>query len=233
MSAAAGTRVPPSLAVHWVKNNILAAFVSAAGSVCIYGIRLETGGIYTEIGREAFAVLLVCAIVLWTFAGAIGGFLTGAVLQRIAPSLPVRTWIALHVVLAVLAGLGSELAAMLSHFGRIRARGVADVSTGDMLLAGFVVGAVVGVAVGGLQAVVLRKAALGTAAWFAWSIVAFAIGVSLFGNANLWETGGGFAGELTQEAVVFLRDVIISLIMLPALQRLRNRMLSAAGQLFA
>jgi hypothetical protein len=155
------------------------------------------------------------------------------VLRRIVPSLPASTWIALHAVLAVLGGLRSEMSAMVSRLGRLAAGGVTDVSTGEILLAGCLVGAVVGVAVGGLQALVLRKAALGTGAWFAWSIVAFAIGVSLFGNENLWQTGGGLGGELTKDAIVLLRDVTISLLMLPALRRLGNRLLSTASHHFA
>jgi len=87
--------------------------------------------------------------------------------------------------------------------------------------------------VGGLQALVLRKAAFGTGAWMAWSTGAFAIAVAFFaGSASLWDTGGGLAGELANQAVALLAAVIISLVMLPALRRLRDPMLSKAGSYF-
>jgi hypothetical protein len=113
MPAVAETRVLPSIAVHWVRNTILAALVSAAVSLCIYGVTLVTGRADSASGLGAFVVLHACAVVLWAFAGAAGGFLTGAVLRRIVPSLPASTWIVLHAVLAVLGGLGSEMSAMV------------------------------------------------------------------------------------------------------------------------
>ena len=89
-----------------------------------------------------------------------------------------------------------------------------------------------GAAIGGLQALVLRKAALGTSAWVAWSVVAFVVAVLLVASSGkLWETGGGFAGELATQAVALLGYAIVSVVMLPALRRLRDP-LSTAGQHF-
>jgi hypothetical protein len=51
------------------------------------------------------------------------------------------------------------------------------------------------------------------------------------GSGKLWETGGGFAGELANQAVAFVAYVIVSVVMLPALRRLRDP-LSTAGQHF-
>ena len=64
-------------------------------------------------------------------------------------------------------------------------------------------------------------------------MVAFIVAVLLIaGSGKLWETGGGFAGELATQAVAFLAYVIISVVMLPALRRLRDPLLSAAGPHF-
>ena len=53
------------------------------------------------------------------------------------------------------------------------------------------------------------------------------------GGASLLGRGDGLAGELANQALVFLAAVIISVVMLPALGRLRDRMLSRAGSYFS
>ena len=173
-------------------------------------------------------IVHVFAIALWAVSGSAAGLFTGAVLRRIIPIFPIWIWITLHAVIAVVAGLGSAAIAIMSS----AAKGIVDVSVGEKLLAGFLVGTVIGVAVGGVEALVLRKVAIGAGRWFACSIAAFAIAVSLFGNARLWETGGGFAGELAHNAITFLGAMTISLVMLPAVRHLRDPLMSKASPHF-
>lgn len=220
----------PSIAVAWVKNNTLAAVISAIASLAIYGVRHATGIADAEAGDLAAIVILFgVAIILSALAGAAYGVLTGAVLQRIVPMLPVKPWIAVNAGMAVVAAVLSEISLILlpgTPAGD-------DVSLEEILVAGLVVGGILGVVIGALQAQVLRQAALGASAWVAWSVVAFIVAVLLVaGSGKLWETGGGFAGELANQAVAFLAYVIISVVMLPALRRLRDP-LSTAGQHFS
>ena len=230
MPAIADAPATPSIAVYWVKNNTLAAIVSGAVSLCIYGVRHATGAADADAGFGAIVIFYATATILWVFSGSADGLLTGAALQRVVPLLPARIWIGLHASIAVVVGVGSELGFMISSGDT---KGSDDVSMGGMLLFGFILGAVIGAVVGGLQALVLRMVALGTGAWIAWSTAAFAIAVPFFaGIASLWETGGGLAGELANQAVAILAAVIVSLVMLPALRRLRNPMLSTAGRYF-
>jgi hypothetical protein len=227
MPATADARVTPAIAAYWVKNSILAALISAAVSLCVYGMRHATGVADADAGFGAILIFYATATVLWAFSGSADGLLTGAVLQRLVPLLPARIWIGLHASIAVVVGVGSELGLVNSSGDT---KGTDDVSTGEMLLVGFILGAVIGAVVGGLQALVLRKVAFGTGAWMAWSTLAFAIAVSFFaGSASLWDTGSGLAGELANQAVAFFAAVIISLVMLPALRSLRDPLLSRAG----
>jgi hypothetical protein len=230
MPTIADARATPSIAAYWVKNSILAAVISVAVSLCVYGVRHATGAADADAGFGAIVIFYATATILWAFSGSADGLLTGAVLQRVVPLLPARIWIGLHASIAVVVGVGSERAFVISSDGP---KGADDVSTGEMLLVGFILGAVIGAVIGGLQALVLRKVAFGTGAWMAWSTVAFAIAVAFFsGSASLWDTGGGLAGELANQAVAFLAAVIISLVMLPALRRLRDPLLSTAGRHF-
>jgi hypothetical protein len=231
MPATADARAMPSIAAYWVKNNILAAVISAAVSLCVYGVRQATGAADADAAPGAVAFLYATAAILWAFSGSADGLLTGAVLQRAIPLLPVRLWIGLHASMAVVVGAMAELGVMRASGDT---KGPDDVSMGEALVAGFVVGAIIGAVVGGLQALVLRKAALGTGAWMAWSTVAYAMALSLIAaGASLWDAGGGFAGELANQAVAFLAAVTISLVMLQALRRLRNPLRSTAAGYFS
>ena len=221
----------PPIAVHWVKNNVVAAVISAVASLCIYGMRQATGGADADAGLPATVILYATAIALWAFSGSVDGLLTGAVLQRVVPLLPARIWIGLDAAMTVAVGVGNELAFLTaSGDSRIADNG----SMGEVLMAGLVAGAAMGAVIGGLQALVLRKAALGTGTWIACTSAAFAIVLCVFAIAGrLWDTGGGLAGELANQAVAVLSSAIIALVTLPALRRLRSPLLSRAGQHFS
>lgn len=224
------TSIVSSISATWIKNNVLAAAVSAAASLAIYGVRHVTGVAGADAGFAGIAILFGVATILSALAGIAYGVLTGAVLQRIVPLLPVKSWIALNTGMAVAAAVLSEIGLILLP----STPATDDSSLGEVLLVGLIAGAVLGAAIGWLQALVLRKAALGASAWIAWSVVAFVVAVVLVaGSGKLWETGGEFAGELANQAVAFLAYVIMSVVMLPALRRLRDPLLSAAGPHFS
>jgi hypothetical protein len=231
MLATADTPARPSIAAAWIKNNLLAAAISGIASLAIYGVRQATGVADPEGGSlAALALLFGVAIILSAFAGIAYGVLTGAVLQRILPMLPVSAWIGMNTAMAVAAGVLSEIGLMLLP----ATPASDDASIAEMLLVGVIMGAVLGGAIGALQAVVLRKVALGTSDWITWSVVGFILAVLFVAvSGKLWETGGGFAGELVNQAVAFLGYVIVSVVMLPALRRLRDPLLSTAGPHFS
>jgi hypothetical protein len=231
MPASADTRAMPPIAVHWVKNNILSAVISAVVSLCIYGLRQATGAADADAGVGAIIFLYAAAAALWAFSGSAEGLLTGAVLQRVVPLLPAMTWIGLNAAMTVVVGVGNELAFVVASGD---ARAADDGSIGELLVVGLIAGAAIGAVVGGLQALVLRKAALGTGAWIACASAAFAIVLCVFTIVGrLWDTGGGLAGELANEAVSLLAAAITALVMLPALRRLRDPRLSMAGRYFS
>src|SRR5262245_48253411 len=152
MSVATGSPASPSIALHWVKNNVIAAVLSSVISLVLFGLRQATGAADADAGLVATAVVYFAAICLWSFYGAASGVLTGAVLQRIVPRLPVWTWIALHLAGAVLIGVANEFT---------QANGVRDKPPTDdetvlgLLLLGALMGAMLGALSGALEALVL------------------------------------------------------------------------------
>lgn len=229
MPAITDTRSLPPIAVHWVRNNVLAAIISAAGSLLFYGLRDATGAGDADVGFGVIVTVYVAWIGLAVFVGAVNGVLSGAVLQRILPLLPARTWIALQVMIAVVVAIMTGM----SLLGPPKAPAAAqDVSMLATLLGGSILGGIFGAAIGALEALVLRRAAFGTGAWITCSIIAYAVALSFFaGSAKLLEVGASFAGEFTSQVLYVVASVLAGLIMLPALRRLKTP-LSTAPQYF-
>jgi hypothetical protein len=224
----------PSIAAYWIRNSVLASILASLVSLAIYGMRHATGAVDADAGLGAIAIFYVAVTSLWALWGAASGILTGAVLQRVVPLLPARTWIALHAAIAVTAGVAGEMAISALSNEANDAADADDVSTEAMLLAALILGAVIGAVAGGLEALVLRRAALGTPTWVVCSIaaVAIAMAVSMGGATMLSETGSGFVRELAIQAGAFLGLVIAAPIMLPAIWRLKSRPLSTAAEYF-
>jgi len=220
----------PSVAAYWVKNNVLAAILAGIMSVCVYGVRQMTGAADGSAGSGAIAVLQVAAIVIWGLWGAASGVLTGAVLQRIIPRLPVWAWIALHAAGAAIVGVGLEM--LLLSVPRDPG-GVDDTSLFATLLLGLVTGAILGAVTGAAEALVLRRVATGTAIWVACSALGYAASWSfLVVSSNLLGLGTDFASELASDVLGVIGTFLMALIMLPALKRLRSAGLSAAARHF-
>jgi hypothetical protein len=223
-----------SIAAYWIRNSVLASILASLASLAIYGMRHATGAADADAGLGAIAIFYVAVTSLWALWGAASGVLTGAVIQRVVPLLPARTWIALHAAIAVVVGVASEMALNTLSNEVSDAADADDVPTEAIPVAAFILGAVIGAASGGFEALVLRRAALGTPTWIVCSMAALAIAMAVSGGGAvmLSETGSGFVRELMLQAVTFLGLVIAAPIMLPAIWRLKSRRLSNAAEYF-
>jgi hypothetical protein len=216
----------PSIAIHWIRNCILSALVALAASLLIYGARRATGAAAADAGLGAVVTCYVAVASLAALAGAADAVLAGAVLQRVVPFLPVRAWIALHVVVMVVIALGIEM--ILNLLPEDAETPSLDELPKDMvslLAGGALVGTAMGTVIGTLQSLVLRRAAEGTAMWIGCSIAALAVAMSVatVAMSALGEAGGGFLHEVAGQLCIFLGVVIGAPIMLPALRRLKSR----------
>lgn len=222
---AADARTMPSIAAHWIRNNVVAAIIFSVASLAIDGVSYAVGDVDTDSATSE--IVYIAMIVFPALAGIAYGMLTGAVLQRIIPRLPARMWIALQIVLAVVLGKAPLAASPGAASGN-------RLSEGTLLLAGTFMGAVIGTLIGAAEALVLRKAASGIRAWIGWSTVAQALVMTLFfGSVKLWETEPSFfTNELIRQALSFLGSMVSTVVMLLALQRLRDPLLMKAPDTF-
>jgi hypothetical protein len=215
--SATDTPAMPSIVVHWIRSNVLAAIILCVASAAIDGVGYAVGD---DGDTESAGIVYMAMIAFPALAGIAYGTLTGAVLVRITPRLPARMWIALQVVLAVVIGKASLVASAAAVGG-------GRLSEGILLIAGAFIGAVMGALVGGAEALVLRRAASGILMWIGWSMVAHALMMTLFfGGAQLWDTEPGFfMGELIRQVLSFLGSMVSTMVMLLALLRLRDPLL--------
>jgi hypothetical protein len=217
-----------SITVHWIKNNAIAALLSGLTSFLLYVLRNVTGAGETDAGFGAIAFMYLAATALWALYGGAGAVLSGAVLQRIVPHLPVWAWIALHVALMAAAGLVAE-ALQASP----RPPAVADSAIAATFISGLIMGGLLGGVSGALEAFVLRGVASGTGSWIAWSAIAIAVTWSLLVVvAKAWDLGSDFGDEVLSEILNILTTVLAAVLMLPALGRLRSKTLSNVPRYF-
>ena len=215
----------PTLAERWIKANIVAAIVSGVASFAIYGLKHAVGAAEQQAEFGALLALYIATIAFSGLAGAAGGVLTGAVLQRIVRRLPAWTWIALHAGMSIVVGVAVELMDT-SRSARASEAPALDPSVlpSSAVFGALIFGAISGTIVGGLEALVLRRAATGMAAWIKWSAAAFAAAwLLLVSGATLLPPGGGLSSELVNQALSFAAAVIVALLTLPALRQLQPR----------
>ena len=207
------------VAGQWIKAHVLAACIYAVASLSLYGLKQAIVANDPNLGYGAVLVFALAALILHGFSGAVEGVLTGAVLQRIAPALPRRTWIALYVAIGIVLAISAiaDLPAATNADSRVEA----NEPTSPFLL-GLIAGGIYGTIMGGLQALVLRKATHGLSIWIAWSAAAGVIIGLIWAMSPLrGQLSWGWKNELVDQATEVALLVLMSVVMLPAVFRLR------------
>lgn len=240
ISAATAMPMPesgPSVNRNWIKANTIAAAVYAViGMITFATDKLlglhdpATGMLFRGIGGAIAFVAMALPFVVYAV-------LTGAVLGERLPRFSRRGWIALHAAIGVFCGIA---VGVMTLFGSASNGAMPDLSSLKMMLLGmliiiFVFGPIFGAAIGGLQALVLRRAAAGSGAWVLWSTVATSVGVLLVVMLGamlivllLYNSGTDpakttFVEQLAMQAALFAGTVLGAVIMLPAVKRLTPR----------
>jgi hypothetical protein len=146
--------------------------------------------------------------------------LTGQVLRTNIPAFPQRAWTRLHLGIGLVIGFLGGLA-MMNH---------TDVETMDRseVAAVFafmlVLGAIAGVVFGGLQALVLRRAAQGMGIWIGLWVLAAALVFPVAGCVEMLFPGPrALKHEFITAGMTVIVGIISSVIMLPAVRRLRAK----------
>jgi len=198
----------------------MAAAIAVVLGLVAFGVRQLLGMPDPDAGFVAKAILLAAEVVLAAIALAVYANRTGAVLERKLPDFPTLTWVALHILVGIALGIFVALSEMSSAPTPYKApEGSLVVS---MAIGGMLAGAFIGAALGGLQALVLRKAAREIVVWIRWSALA---GTSFGGYALVLYIGSepALSNEILTQLISFAVSVVGGIVMLPAVHQLQPR----------
>lgn len=197
---------------RWIAANIVAA-------VAIVVAWLATVGVWELVGAETGGTILYYTLtaVLFGIAGLVAGVATGIALRSLVAALPMRMWVLLHVAIYFIPPALDLIWPPSSPPDDV------IFSTLAIFVIAPVAGAIIGVILGGLQALVLRRAAYGTKAWILWSAIGSGSGVlaATWIYANYLNDPS--APEWAAPVTLLAWDILRALFLLPALWALRPR----------
>ena len=212
----------PSPGAKWLKANFLVAItfpltVSLLPFVLNRTLPLDVVSVTTFSWLNAGLAFFVTVVNVAVYA-----ILTGSVLSQKLPAFSRRSWIAAHLAFAVAFGV---IMAIL-NFGPDGGRGSSPTGQHDtvnFLIGAFVVLPIIGVLLGGFQALLLRRAARGTLAWTAGFAIAFTtvfvLGPMVVGTAPI-----SFQSQVVTSIVANILSaamvMVMAILMLPAFNRL-------------
>ncbi len=211
-------RSPTDMGADWIKANAVAAAATFGLGIATFGLRQMLGLPDPDAGAFVKALQATAEVIAAVIGFAVYADRTGAVLHRKLPDFPPLTWNALHLLMGCGVGIVValiELRADTAPRENLGPSPIMSIAVGAMML-----GACLGAASGGLQALVLRKAAREVGDWIRWSALA---GTTLGGYALVLAISSD--QPLRDEVLTQLIGVAIAIgsgiVMLPALYRLQ------------
>ena len=210
----------PDLGSQWIAAILISAVVGFVMAMIAAVIRDAFDLTGPNAGVLATGVLFAVEIVAAVPSFAVYANRTAAVLRQKLPELPVLTWYALHVLLGVALGAVVALTEMGTEPTPYEPPET-SVAAG-LFVGGAIAGAVLGVTVGGLQALVLRKAARTVGMWVGWSALG-GTAFALFALALYIDTSLSLWYQLQTQLLGFAIAVVSGLALLPAVHRLQPR----------
>jgi hypothetical protein len=214
----------PSIGAEWIKANLLGALVNAAAQFGAYALSAHALSAAVTIGAPEAASRLTAYFVAVTAIVALGymllAFFTARVLRQMLPAFRTWYWLTLYAVFGLVMGVVTALSLPMS--GAPSGEPAAGEFAIIAALVAMIAYAVMGAGVGIVQAMVLFHAARGLGAWIGFSALAGISWIILYLTV-FYGPKAGLAREIASVASVFAIAVVSSVIMLPALHRLRSR----------
>jgi len=221
---AEGVDLPSDLRRRWVSANAAWALVSAGCGFAGYFLRAALDIESAETGSGARAFYIAAETVLSIVSFTVYARLTADVLRIILPALPWRSWIAVHAVIGLMFGL------LVGLVMAMPTEGTEPMDWSDLPFTAFVLvafaglGAAIGAAVGGVQALVLRQIAEGMGVWIKVSALSASVSsVLVLGAQIIAPQGNRLIEELIGEAAVVIAGIAAAVVMLYALANLRPK----------
>jgi hypothetical protein len=217
----------PSTGRNWVKANIIAALISAAASLAVLVVGHAFGEGKADAGVVARGIIVLTHVLASVATLAAYAVLAGAVLRQKLPRFPMRAWIVLHFAAGLLFGIYTGYGALepptdSNELTELASRFIVM----GILFGGPLLGAVFGLVVGSFHALIMRSAARGLGAWIGFSVIAGMLSLTAMmavAFTVLPPTLSDVMGEVLMLITAFLTEIIMAVVMLPAVARLTPR----------
>jgi hypothetical protein len=228
MSTALAVPLPQSrwsIGQQWIAAHIAAQLICFATAGAAYGIASLIGANDPAAGPALLKAALGLAVVTEVIFALASATLRGRVLRQVFPAFPMQLWV------FVVAGYILLFGALSGFSGTAAAPRSAPQFSAGFLLSGLAIisiaGAMMGLVVGTLEALVLRRAAQGAAYWVIWSAVAWSAGIALiFLAGGVMLTVGGLSPVtlvVLGAATKLLAGAVFGVLTLPALKHMQPR----------
>jgi len=198
--------------------------VSAACALAGIGARTILGAESSALTSPSRIAYAAFEILLNAMSFAAYALLIGSVLRLIVPALPRRLWLALHVMMGTVSGVGIGFS--FSEDGDSDPIDWSDIPTEAVIFVGLLftlAGALMGAIFGGVQAIGLRRVALGLSFWIGMAAVSGSVLLALLLAAFRFLPASILGSDVAVHSVGFLGGLASAFVMLPALRRLRPR----------
>ena len=211
----------PAIGSQWIKANAIGGVINLAVTFVAFVVGRVLG--VSEAGTSGVlqAGFVVAAAAALAFGLFVLGYLSGIVLRTKLPAFPMRNWLALYVILGVIFGLISAYAWLTPETPEDIDPVDTDIVLG-LALGAAIAGIAISAAVGSLQALILRPAAVGLGVWIGCCAIAGVL-FALIVPAVIYGPQSGFAQEFVIELVTLVVTILAAVILLPAVNRLRPR----------
>jgi hypothetical protein len=211
-------RSQPDIKSEWISAIVTSAVVGFVMGVIAYAVRQLFGLTSPDAGFLATLLLFVTEIATAVPSFAVYANRTGAILRRKLPAFPTLTWYALHVL------LGVALGTIVAYLERGMEPAAFDPPTRSMVMqtvfGGIMSGAIIGAAVGGLQALVLRQAARAVGIWIGFSTLG-CTALGLFALSLYIPGDHSIASEILTLGLGGIIAMVAGVTLLPAVHRLQ------------
>lgn len=239
MHASADTLPMPgtgtSMGAKWIKANLLVAILLPLTAALLPFVLNRIPGM--PLASSTAMSWLNAALGFFVVAAnlTVYAILTSSVLGEKLPAFSRRAWIATHLALATVLGLGL---AMLNSQPGTGSRSGSESEWSELLTASggrsdwidFLIGVLVvmlifSVVMGSLQALVLRRAARGMRAWIGGSVIAGFAGAAVivassFAHPGLAHPGSNVVMSILSQSGPFFWVMAMAIVMLPVFNRL-------------
>lgn len=221
-----------SVALQWIGAHLLAQLVCIATALTAYSVARLFGITMPASAKAFLSAAFAIGLVTELIYVAASAWLRGAVLQQVLPRFSMTPWLIVvggyMLAMALLTGFSTVIPADAT-------RAAAEVNL-DTVMKGLMVttimGAMFGLLVGSLEALVIRRAAEGAGVWIVMSMVAWSAALSLLVVSSLLLVKIDPMSSMLMMAAGFamklVSALVIAVLTLPALLAITPRMIEPA-----